>query len=85
MPYIRKKSGPITFHIRNTGLYSIHFIGATLRDRLNFFTLQSGQPCEKPPTHLARGQRRIEPGTSRVLSQHPNHYTVGAVILFSNG
>ena len=37
-------------------VYSIHFIEATFQDRIEFFTLQSGQPCEKTPTHLARGK-----------------------------
>ena len=45
---------------------SIHFIEVTIQKRLDFFELQSGQPCEKPATHLARIKVRIEPGTSRV-------------------
>ena len=49
-------------------VYSILFIGATL-------------PCGKPPAHLARGQGRIEPRTSRVQGQHANHYIAGVEIL----
>ena len=43
---------------------------AAFRKRIDFFTLQSGQPCEKPPIYLSGVRERIDPGTSRVKSQH---------------